>query len=125
MNKAMKNKALYYKDMYKKLIIYRLKNRLQEIFDNEVQQHHHIFPKSIFGQNSKLVILTVFEHCLAHYYLFKMYKWAGKKDQTKKMANAYYGLRRECGYQHSVDGCIRFMHAKTKVEQIISPDDPR
>ena len=71
---------LYYKDMYKRLITYRLKNRLPEIFDNEVQQHHHIFPKSIFGQNNKVVLLTAFEHCLAHYYLFKMYKHAGKKD---------------------------------------------
>lgn len=36
-HKATQNKdALYYKDMYKKLITYRLKNRLREIFDNEV-----------------------------------------------------------------------------------------
>jgi len=26
------------------------------------------------------VLLTTFEHCLAHYYLTKMYKYAGKKD---------------------------------------------
>jgi len=49
MSKAIKNKVLHYKDMYKKLIAYRLKNRLPEIFDNEVYQHHHIFPRSIFG----------------------------------------------------------------------------
>ena len=115
--------ALHYKDMYKKLITYRLKNKLQEIFDNEVQQHHHIFPKSIFGQNDKIVLLTAFEHCLAHYYLFKMYKYAGKKDQTKKMACAYAKLRKTCGYQRGVDDYIQFMRAKTDIEKMISPDD--
>lgn len=41
--------AKHYRDLYKKLILYRQKNKLKEIFDTEVQQHHHIFPKSIFG----------------------------------------------------------------------------
>lgn len=119
-NTSKTKDVLYYKDMYKKLIAYRLKNRLQEIFDNEVYQHHHILPKSIFGQNDKVVLLTVFEHCLAHYYLFKMYKCAGKKDETKKMGSAYNGLRLACGYQYDADGSKRFMHAKTEIEKMLN-----
>ena len=33
--------------LYKKLIKYRLTTPLEEIYDNEVYQHHHIYPKSI------------------------------------------------------------------------------
>ena len=125
MSKAIKNKVLHYKDMYKKLIAYRLKNRLPEIFDNEVYQHHHIFPRSIFGQNNKIVLLTTFEHCLAHYYLTKMYKYAGKKDQTKKMAAAYYGLRLDCGYQRDTSSCKQFYARKAKIEKMILSNDSR
>lgn len=122
-HKSTQNKdAVYYKDMYKKLIAYRLKNRLPELFDNELQHHHHIYPKSIFGKNYNVVLLTVFEHCLAHYYLFKMYKCAGKKDETKKMGCAYNGLRLACGYQYDGDGSKQFMYAKAKVEKMISQD---
>lgn len=125
MKKTIKNKVLHYKDMYKKLVTYRLKNILPEIFDNEMQQHHHIFPKSIFGKNDKVVLLTVFEHCLAHYYLFKMYKWADKKTETKKMAAAYYKLRLACGYQLDISSCKQFNARKAKVEKMILPDDSR
>ena len=109
--------ALHYKDLYKRLILYRQKNKLKEIFDNEVQQHHHIFPKSIFGKNDKVVLLTAFEHCLAHYYLFKMYKWAGKKTEAKKMGSAYNSLRLTCGFPYGVVGGKQFNHAKKSLEE--------
>ena len=63
-------------------------------------EKHHIFPKSIFGKNSKVVCLTAREHYIAHMLLWKGFlKRYGEKDQrTIKMA---YAAWRMCFSQDS------------------------
>lgn len=53
---------------------------------------HHIFPKSIYGENDSIVKLTAKEHYIAHALLEKVFiKRYGKKDQrTIKMIHAFY-----------------------------------
>jgi hypothetical protein len=55
-------------------------------------EKHHTFPKSIFGNNDSVVILTTREHYIAHALLEKIYmKRYGKyDDRTKKMTYAFW-----------------------------------
>ncbi len=53
---------------------------------------HHIFPKSIFGENKTIVILTAKEHYIAHHLLWKYYKkkYGIRDAKTIKMSNAFW-----------------------------------
>ena len=55
-------------------------------------EKHHTFPKSIFGNNDRVVVLTAREHYIAHALLEKIYvKRYGKyNDRTKKMIYAFW-----------------------------------
>jgi len=57
-------------------------------------EKHHTFPKSIFGKNKRVVVLTSREHYIAHVLLEKVYiKRYGLKDQkTIKMTYAHNGM---------------------------------
>lgn len=58
----------------------------------EYTEWHHIFPKSIYGKNKKVVALTLREHYIAHALLEKIFlKRYGKKDsRTLKMTRTFY-----------------------------------
>jgi hypothetical protein len=60
-------------------------------------EKHHIFPKSIFGNNNKIVVLTGREHYIAHALLEKIYiKRYGLKDKkTKKMIIAFWCMNNQ------------------------------
>ena len=47
-------------------------------------EKHHIFPKSIFGTNDKILELTLREHYIAHLLLWKIYEKRYKKGLSKK-----------------------------------------
>jgi hypothetical protein len=66
-------------------------------------EKHHTFPKSIFGKNNRIVILTAREHYIAHVLLEKIYiKRYGLKDQkTIKMTYAHNGMKGNGGYINS------------------------
>ena len=53
---------------------------------------HHIFPKSIYGENNRIVKLTAREHYIAHALLEKIFiKRYGEKDyRSIKMIHAFY-----------------------------------
>jgi len=53
-------------------------------------ERHHVFPKSIFGDNDRLVVLTAKEHYIAHVLLEKMMRkrYGDKHPYTYKMLNA-------------------------------------
>jgi hypothetical protein len=56
---------------------------------NSGVEAHHIFPRAIFGDNDKVVLLTLREHWVAHKLLFHICdKRYGKHPYTYKMANA-------------------------------------
>ena len=54
-------------------------------------EKHHTFPKSIFGNNSRLVVLTAKEHYIAHTLLEKVciYRYGVKHSRTRKMNYAH------------------------------------
>lgn len=103
--------------LYKKLIKHRLTTPLEEIYDNEVYQHHHIYPKSIYGKNDKVVLLTVFEHCCVHYWLAKHYKSVGRLEDANKMFAAYAHLRADCGISFDVSGHKQFSRQRMLLER--------
>ena len=116
--KYRKQKSECFKKKYCRLIRFRLQNRLEEIYDNDVQQHHHIKPKSIYGQNNCLVLLTKFEHCVAHWYLRQYFKYTKDTDSFRKMNAAFIGLYRQCGYElGNVEDCKSFNHRKSILEK--------
>lgn len=54
-------------------------------------EKHHIFPKSIFGKNNRIVVLTAREHYIIHLLLWKGFKKRyGNKDQ--KTIKMFYAL---------------------------------
>jgi hypothetical protein len=55
-------------------------------------EKHHTFPKSIFGTNNRVSFLTIREHYIAHWLLYKFFvKRYGLKDvKTIKMATAFH-----------------------------------
>ena len=108
----------YWKQKYCRLIRFRLQNRLDEVYDNDTQHHHHIKPKSIYGQNSYLVILTKFEHCVAHWYLRQYFKCKKDKNSFNKMNLAFISLYRICGYElGNVKHRKMFYHRKSILEK--------
>ena len=57
-------------------------------------EKHHTFPKSIFGKNNRIVILTAKEHYIAHALLEKIYlkRYGINNWKTKKMIFAYCNM---------------------------------
>jgi hypothetical protein len=55
-------------------------------------EKHHIFPKSIFGNNNRVVVLTAREHYIAHALLEKVYmsRYGIDDNRTKKMTYAFW-----------------------------------
>ena len=55
-------------------------------------EKHHIFPKSIFGKNNRIVVLTAREHYIAHALLEKIciQRYGIHHQKTKKMITAFW-----------------------------------
>ena len=55
-------------------------------------EKHHVFPKSIFGNNNIIVTLTAREHYIAHALLEKVYirRYGIEDHRTKKMIHAFW-----------------------------------
>lgn len=55
-------------------------------------EKHHIFPKSIFGKNDRIVILTAREHYISHVLLEKIYikRYGIRHWKTIKMSHAHH-----------------------------------
>jgi hypothetical protein len=66
-------------------------------------ERHHTFPKSIFGKNNRIVVLTAREHYIAHALLEKIYlKRYGLKDKrTTKMISAVICMKGNNKYYNS------------------------
>lgn len=54
-------------------------------------EKHHIFPQSVYGTNSSIVILTAREHFTAHKLLYKGYlkRYGPRHFKTQKMVHAF------------------------------------
>lgn len=68
----------------------KAKNRIIDCYTEK----HHIFPRSIFGENKTIVKLTAREHFIAHLLLWKHYKkrYGNKHKNTICMALAINGM---------------------------------
>jgi hypothetical protein len=66
-------------------------------------EKHHIFPKSIFGNNNRIVILTLREHYIAHCLLVKAFvkRYGISNTNTKKMINALWCMSNKNKYSNS------------------------
>ena len=66
-------------------------------------EKHHTFPKSIFGKNNRVVILTAREHYIAHALLEKAFikRYGLKHWKTIKMTLAHSGMSGNGGYTNS------------------------
>lgn len=51
-----------------------MSKRVIEPYAGEYYEKHHLFPKSIFGKNQTVVKLSLKEHYIAHYLLFRAYQ---------------------------------------------------
>jgi len=60
-------------------------------------EKHHIFPKSIFGDNKRVVVLTAREHYIAHALLEKIYikRYGLKNKKTIKMITAFWCMNNQ------------------------------
>lgn len=54
-------------------------------------ERHHIFPRSIYGPNTRIVVLTAREHFVAHKLLYKgcMKRYGIRHIRTQKMLHAF------------------------------------
>jgi hypothetical protein len=66
-------------------------------------EKHHIFPKSIFGNNDKTVVLTSREHYIAHALLEKIYikRYGIIDERTSKMVKAHTIMKSNGKYINS------------------------
>ena len=66
-------------------------------------EKHHIFPKSIFGKNDRIVILTGREHYIAHILLQKICekRYGIKHKNTQKMLCAHINMKSKGRYFNS------------------------
>lgn len=66
-------------------------------------EKHHIFPKSIFGNNNRIVILTAREHYIAHALLEKIYikRYGLTNCNTIKMTYAHTCMKANGNYVNS------------------------
>jgi hypothetical protein len=70
-------------------------------------EKHHTFPKSIFGNNTRVVVLTAREHYIAHLLLWKICekRYGSKNQKTIKM---FYAL----WYMNNGSKCNRYFNSK-------------
>lgn len=78
---------------YKKLYLKIIRNAMVRNPNKEIfYEKHHIFPRSIFGDNKYVALLTLKEHYLVHKILYKYYikKYGIHDIKTVKMMHALY-----------------------------------
>jgi len=65
-------------------------------------EKHHTFPKSIFGKNNRVVVLTSREHYIAHCLLERIYikRYGADDEKTRKMTIAFV-LMKKCGKKYN------------------------
>lgn len=75
------------------------KAELQNI--RKIHEKHHVFPKSIYGKNNRVVKLTPKQHYVAHALLYRGFsKRYGKNHiKTKKMLYAFWCMHSKNPYQ--------------------------
>lgn len=76
-------------------------------------EKHHIFPKSIFGKNERIVILTGREHYISHLLLQKICekRYGIRHKNTQKMLCAHINMKSKGRYYNS------YLYEKSKIKR--------
>ncbi len=77
---------------YIKLYVKLVKKIKQRNPEDIVGELHHVFPKSIYGENNYLIKVTYKEHYVLHHLLWKLctHRYGIKHPYTIKMCSAFY-----------------------------------
>jgi len=78
----------------KQYILLIRNSKKRTIYDKTKYEAHHVFPKSIYGENNNIVYLTFREHYIAHKLLWKFFRkrYGFKDERTRKMAMAFHWM---------------------------------
>ncbi len=76
-------------------------------------EKHHVFPKSIFGKNDRVVILTGREHYIAHLLLQKICekRYGIQHRSTQKMLCAHINMKSKGRY------CNSYLYENAKIKR--------
>jgi hypothetical protein len=76
-------------------------------------EKHHIFPKSIFGKNNRVIILTGREHYIAHLLLQKICekRYGIRHRSTQKMLCAHINMKSKGRY------CNSYLYENARVKR--------
>jgi len=96
-------------------LIKKSKNRT--IIDKKEYELHHIFPKSIYGNNNKTVYLTLREHYIAHKLLWKIMRkrYGVFHPNTRKMANAFHWMIYGKGDTHRSKCTNSYLYSSARI----------
>lgn len=91
-------------------------------------EKHHVFPKSIFGENKTIVVLTAREHYIAHALLEKIFikRYGIDNHKTKKMIHAFFMMNVIKGNgQERYNNSRLFEHSKLRfIERMSGENSP-
>ena len=90
-------------------------------------ERHHTFPKGIFGDNDRIVVLTPREHYIAHLLLEKIYikRYGIGDERTKKMTLACLMMRnRSEKYNSHLYELVRKRHSENMKERMKGENNP-
>lgn len=90
-------------------------------------ERHHTFPKGIFGDNDRIVVLTPREHYIAHLLLEKIYikRYGVGDERTKKMTLACLMMRnRSEKYNSHLYEQVRKRHSENMKEKMKGEGNP-
>lgn len=90
-------------------------------------ERHHTFPKGIFGDNNRIVVLTPREHYIAHLLLEKIYikRYGVGNKKTKKMTLACLIMRnRSDKYNSHLYEQVRKRHSENMKEKMKGEGNP-
>ena len=91
-------------------------------------ERHHTFPKGIFGDNNRIVVLTPREHYIAHLLLEKIYikRYGVGNENTRKMTFTCFMMRnRSEKYNSNLYEKVRKRHIKNLKEKMKGEGNPR
>jgi hypothetical protein len=105
---------------YRKVYI-RLIRKAQDRKLNCYSEKHHVFPRSIYGNNKTIVSLTAREHYVAHLLLWKYYKkkHGEKNSKTLSMLLAINGMLYGQNKERKINSRL-FETVRAKAAQAIS-----
>lgn len=89
---------------------------------SENYEKHHVFPVSIYGENSFTVVLSLREHYVVHWLLWKAFikRYGASDEKTRKMAIAFHWMIYGKNKKHRVDNYSSRVYESARLAAIMS-----